>query len=205
MADHTLPIGALVLAAGQAQRMGRSKLDLPWPQGDTILGRVLDVLLQAGVDDCLVVTGGHRHQVEKIAASRKAGVVHNPDYKTEEMLTSIEVGLKVLENGRMAGALIMPGDLPLVQTDTVTGLIARWREVPESIWVPSYQHRRGHPILIPRSLWAKLIFEKGDRGLRSFLDHHESRLQYFNVDDPGIRTDIDDPVNYEKLKDNLSA
>ena len=60
MAESTISVGAVVLAAGIASRMGRSKLDLDWPTGDSVLGRVLDVLILGGADHLVVVTGGHR-------------------------------------------------------------------------------------------------------------------------------------------------
>jgi molybdenum cofactor cytidylyltransferase len=185
--------------------MGRSKLDLPWPQGGTILGRVLDVLIEGGVEDCVIVTGGYRERVERIAEAHRVRLTHNPRYQTEQMLTSIEVGLRALETGPAAVALIMPADHPLVRVDTVTGLIAGWRKAPDRIWIPSHKRRRGHPILIPRALWPALILEDGERGLRSFLDHREDSIEHINVDDPGIRMDIDDPVSYEALRDEFAA
>jgi molybdenum cofactor cytidylyltransferase len=181
--------------------MGRSKLDLPWPQGGTVLGRVLDVLMEGGVDDCVVVTGGHRRRVEKIAAGRKVRVAHNPSYETEEMLASIKVGLRALKDGPVQGVLIMPADHPTVQKDTVAGLIASWQEKPDNIWIPSHQRRRGHPILVPRAYWPAVMSEQGDRGLRSFLDREENRILHLNVDDPGIRMDVDDPAGYDALRD----
>lgn len=205
MADQSIPVGAVVLAAGQAKRMGRSKLDLPWPQGGTVLGRVLDVLLDGGVDDCVVVIGGHRRRIEKIATERRVRLVVNPDYQTEEMLTSIHVGLTALESGPAQGALIMPADHPLVHEQTISGIVVHWRTQPDRIWVPSYKRRRGHPILVPRAWWPALLSEKGERGLRSFLDRHAENLEYFNVDDPGIRIDIDDQANYLELRDRLSS
>jgi len=55
-------IGAVVLAAGLSQRMGRPKMILPW--GDTtVIRQVVSVLLTAKVDDIVVVTGGARDDV----------------------------------------------------------------------------------------------------------------------------------------------
>jgi molybdenum cofactor cytidylyltransferase len=185
--------------------MGHSKLDLPWPQGGTVLGSVLDVLIAAGVDDCVVVTGGHRRRVETIAAGRGVRAAYNPAYAAEDMLTSIQVGLAALGTGSAEGAFIMPADHPLVKEKTIAGLIASWRIKPDRIWAPSYKRRRGHPILVPRVFWQALVAEEGGQGLRSFLDRQAGNIEYLNVDDAGIRIDIDDPSRYQELRDKYTS
>jgi CTP:molybdopterin cytidylyltransferase MocA len=57
-------IGAIVLAAGRSTRMGVTKMTLPW--GDTtVIGQVIRVLLDSGVPDILVVTGGAQSEVQQ--------------------------------------------------------------------------------------------------------------------------------------------
>jgi CTP:molybdopterin cytidylyltransferase MocA len=168
--------------------MGRSKLDLAWPLGGSVLGRVLDVLIEGGVDHAIVVTGGHRERVERIAAG---------------MLTSISAGLATLEDTPVGGALIMPADHPLVVPETVQAIIAAWRDRPDCIWIPSYERRRGHPVLIPRAHWQAVVSEEGQQGLRSFLGRREDQIEHLDVPDPGIRMDIDDSDAYLRFKDSL--
>jgi CTP:molybdopterin cytidylyltransferase MocA len=203
MAGKQLPIGAAVLAAGIARRMGRSKLDLTWPLGGSVLGRVLDVLTEGGVDHAVVITGGHRERVERIAADRGIPVVYNPEYETGGMLSSISAALAALEDTPVAGALIMPADHPLVVPETIQAIIAAWRGRPDCIWAPSYERRRGHPILIPRAHWQTLVSEEGQQGLRSFLGRREAQIEHLDVPDPGIRLDIDDSDAYLRLRDSL--
>jgi len=59
-------IPAIVLAAGRSSRMGRAKAMLPLGSGDTFLTRIVRTLLDAGVDDVVVVVG---HEAEAIASS----------------------------------------------------------------------------------------------------------------------------------------
>jgi molybdenum cofactor cytidylyltransferase len=201
MVDQQPPIGAVVLAAGLATRMGRSKLDLPWPRGGSMLGRVLDVLLEGGVDSCVVVTGGHRQEIEKIAADRGVESVFNQDFGEDDMLTSIKVGLAALQSDPAGAALIMPADHPLLQSETVRGLITAWRKQPDCIWIPSYNHRRGHPVMMPRAFWPELASQGGQGGMRTFLSHRESDIEHLNVNDEGVRMDIDDITTYQSLRD----
>ena len=58
-------ITAIILAAGESRRMGNPKLVLPWGES-TVIERVLSTYHSAGVEDLLVVTGGHREKVEAL-------------------------------------------------------------------------------------------------------------------------------------------
>ena len=49
-------ISAIVLAAGEAKRMGRIKLLFPW-EGKTILEHVLDNLSQSHVNEVILILG----------------------------------------------------------------------------------------------------------------------------------------------------
>ena len=56
-------IAAVILAAGISTRMREPKMILPW--GDTtVIGKVVSVIQQAGIQHIVVVTGGFRQQVE---------------------------------------------------------------------------------------------------------------------------------------------
>lgn len=90
-----MSISAIILAAGQSKRMGQPKLLLPW-ENTTVLGKVIETIQTAGVEDILVVTGGARDEVEKIITNYKLRVVHNDNFEHEEMLGSIQLGLKAL-------------------------------------------------------------------------------------------------------------
>ena len=58
-------ISAILLAAGESQRMGRPKPTLPWGH-TSVLGQVVATCTAAGLEDILVVTGGARQQVEEL-------------------------------------------------------------------------------------------------------------------------------------------
>ena len=77
MSESVVAVAAVVLAAGQSRRMGRPKLVLPW--GDTtVIGRVVQALLEAGLNEIVVVTGGARRQVEAALAGLPVRPVFNP-------------------------------------------------------------------------------------------------------------------------------
>src|SRR5207248_8945328 len=64
-----LVIPAIVLAAGKSTRMGRTKALLPLPGGDSFLVHIVRTMLDAGVDDVVVVVG---HDARAVVADVEA-------------------------------------------------------------------------------------------------------------------------------------
>jgi molybdenum cofactor cytidylyltransferase len=191
-------ISAIILAAGQSKRMGQPKMLLPW-ENTTVLGKVVETIQQAGVEDILAVTGGARDDVEKIVAQYKLRTVHNENYAREEMLTSIKLGLQGQE-AQSEATLICLGDQPQVEERSVRNICNKFRENKSSIVVPSYQMRRGHPWLIARKLWDEVLQMHAPESMRDFLNTHRYDIFYVELDTPSILMDLDTPSDYLKYK-----
>ncbi|HEY47445.1 MAG: hypothetical protein AMJ88_09430 [Anaerolineae bacterium SM23_ 63] len=194
-------IAAILLAAGQSTRMGRSKLELPWKNGQSIISHVVDVFLQADASPVLVVTGGMREAIEAALRGKEIELAHNPDFATGGMLSSIKVGLRTLEDRAIQAALISPADLPMLHPATVRRIIQAWEKNTPPILSPSYEKRRGHPVLVAKAEWEAILRLAEDRTLRDFLRQREQGISYLSVDDPGILYDLDTPEAYRKLMD----
>lgn len=191
-------ISAIILAAGKSSRMGQPKMLLPW-QNTTVLGKVIETIQQADVEDILVVTGGAREEVEKIAAKHNARVAHNQDYATSDMLESIQIGLRE-QKAQSVATLICLGDQPQVEEENVRKVCGGFRQNRSRIVVPSYQMRRGHPWLIARELWDEVLQLRAPESMRDFLKAHKDDIFYVECDSPGILQDIDTPADYLKYK-----
>lgn len=192
-------IGAIVLAAGQSRRMGQPKLLLPWGN-TTVLGQVTQTLANAGTVDIVVITGGWRDLVEKeiaqLAKRLPVRAVYNPGYEHGGMLSSIQCGLRAMRPGCEA-ALIALGDQPQVRQRSVTDVIGAFGRPGVTVVVPSWQHRRGHPILIARPLWANLLALTPPLTLRDFLN--QNTLTYIEADE-SVLLDLDTPDAYMRHK-----
>lgn len=189
-------ISAVVLAAGRSQRMGQPKMALPW--GDsTVIGRVVQVLSQAGVNDIVVVTGGGSEAVHTALQSSSARLVHNPAYAEGEMLSSLQVGLAGLPDDWEA-ALVALGDQPQIQPQVVAGLLERYRLSHSVLVVPSYKMRRGHPWIVGRSLWPDIQALKPPQTLRDLLQAQAAQIDYLAVDTDSILADLDTPDDYQR-------
>lgn len=190
-------ISAVVMAAGRSQRMGRPKMILPWGE-TTVIGRVASVLLASSVKEVIVVTGGDRDKVEFALRGLTVRTIHNPDYANGEMICTLQVGLRTLDN-EVDAVLVVLGDQPQIERSVIETVIAAF-EQGRKLVVPSYQMRRGHPWLVARSLWDDLLQLQPPDTLRDFLNNHTNDLQYVNVDTPSIHQDLDTPEDYRRLR-----
>jgi molybdenum cofactor cytidylyltransferase len=194
-------IAAIVLAAGRSERMGQPKMILPWGPM-TVIGQVARVLLDAGVDDVIVVTGGARREVEAALIDLPVRTVFNPDYANGEMLKSLQVGLAMLSADHTA-ALVTLGDQPQIRAKVVAQLLQTYRQFDYPLIVPSFEMRRGHPWLIARSLWPKVMTLKTPVTLRDFLNAHGEQIHYLAAADASVLADLDTPQDYQGQKPDL--
>ncbi len=195
-------IAAVVLAAGKSERMGKPKMGLPWG-GTTVIGQVVSTLLDAGLDQVLVVSGGGRAEVENalqvLPGEWPVRTMHNPDYASGEMLSSLQVGVAALGE-KVQAAVIALGDQPQMQSGVVRAILQSYIHKAADLVVPSFNMRRGHPVLVARPLWAEMLSLRPPQTMRELLQAHSHQIQYVSVDTPTILQDIDTPEHYLDYK-----
>ncbi len=189
------PIGAVIVAAGMSRRMGQPKVLLPWANGKTIIEHIIDQLYLARIDHVTVVTGSLAQEVGALAEKRGATVVYNPDYKTGEMLSSLKIGLRA-QPANIGAALVVLGDQPRIQPKIVGQIMMAYAEGRGDLIIPSYQMRRGHPLLIDRRYWNELLALPDDGSPRDVINQHP--VTYVNVENDSVLHDVDTPEDYQK-------
>ena len=187
-------ISALILAAGESKRMGQPKLLLPWRQS-TVLGHVIQVFKSAAIEDVVVVTGGRREAVEEIARAGGARLAFNRDFASQEMLSSLQTGLRCMELSTQA-ALVALGDQPQVEESTVRMVAEEYRRTFAPLIVPSYEMHRGHPWLIARKFWDAVLAMRFPETPRDFLHGSARDIVYVELASPTILQDLDTPEDY---------
>lgn len=196
-------IPAVVLAAGRSTRMGRPKATLPIDDRDTFLSRIVRTLLEADVDDVVLVLG---HEAEAIAdtfaeSGLAARIAVNHDYDRGQ-LSSLQAGLALIDRPGVAAALVTLVDVPLVSSATVRRVLERYRETRAPIVRPTHGDRHGHPLLIDRSLFAALRAADPAAGAKPIVRAHVSPAGEVVVDDEGAFCDIDTPEEYRRVVSN---
>lgn len=191
------PIGAVVLAAGQSSRMGQAKVLLPWENGKTIIEHIIEQLMRSRVDQINVVTGYYADQVRTLAKPMGVKVVHNRSHKTGEMLSSLKTGLRAMP-AHVAAALVVLGDQPRIQPRVIYDILKTYAEGGGDIIIPSYEMRRGHPILIARRYWGEIMALPRDGAPRDVINKYAHRITYVNVDTDSVLRDVDTPDDYQR-------
>jgi len=191
-------ISAILLAAGESRRMGRSKQLLPW-RGKPLLQHVLDSLLASQVGEVILVLGFDADKIIRALSKGRARIVVNPDFR-RGMSTSIRHGLLALAPASR-GFLICLGDQPGIGKDIVNRLIQAFdQHFPQkSIIVPTFRGSWGHPVLFGIQYRDEALALQGDRGCRPLLETHPEHLQLVEVGTPAILSDIDTPCDFEEF------
>jgi len=191
-------IGAVILAAGRSQRMGRPKLVLPWGN-KTVIEHITTTLIQAGIEEILLVTGGAREQVEQALSAYNVKFAYNPHYETSGMITSLQIGI-YSSDPTLDALLVVLGDQPVMQTEVIHLITQAFYLHRPRLVIPSYQMRRGHPWLIEKSLWEKILEMPAEATLRDFLQRYQQDILYVPVNTATILQDMDTPDDYQHLK-----
>jgi len=187
-------LSAILLAAGESKRMGKLKQLMPLGKS-TLLEQAIDNLLNSSVDETIVVVGHKAEEITKRIAARPVKIVINPDYR-EGMSTSIIAGL-ILADPRSQAIMLALGDQPLVASRTINQLIEAFNSQNKGIAVPTYQGRRGHPIIFDIKYKAELFKLKGDIGGREIIRNHPKDVLKVDVDSESVVSDIDTEDDYQ--------
>ena len=187
---------AVVLAAGAGSRFGGGKLLAPWA-GGVLLDGALAAAFAAPVRRAIVVTGSGGEAVAEAASAfaRRIGeagrlhVVHAADH-AEGMGASLRRAAADLA-ADCAGVFVFLGDMPRVPHAVLSPLAEAVRAGAPAA-APSFEGRRGHPVVIGASLLPQLLTLTRDAGARSILQGLGDRLVLVEAPDDGVLFDVDE-------------
>ncbi|MHB8902054.1 MAG: nucleotidyltransferase family protein [Thermoguttaceae bacterium] len=193
------PCRPIVLAAGNSRRMGRQKLLLPMGEG-TVVGRIVDELLASPVDQVLVVVGSDGGAVAEALEPRPVQLVVNPD-PDGDMLSSVRCGLRAMD--RDQGVLVVPGDLAGITRVVIAQLVAAFADGTDRIVVPTFEGKRGHPLLFSAAYRQEILTRFDNIGLRGLLEAHPDAICQVEVDSPAVLVNMNLPEDYRRVLEDL--
>jgi molybdenum cofactor cytidylyltransferase len=189
-------VAAIVLAGGLSSRMGQLKVLMDW-DGRPIINAICDKLRRARVEQTVIVTGHKAAYVRAAVAKEGVTVVHNQDYAKGDMLSSLQTGLRAL-SPEISAALVCLGDQPQLDVRVAYDVMTAYAEGRGLIIAPSYEMRRGHPILLDRAIWPEILELPPDAAPRDVINKHAELTAYVSCRDDSILRDIDTPEDYER-------
>jgi molybdenum cofactor cytidylyltransferase len=125
----------------------------------------------------------------------------NPDTHGD-MLSSIRCGLRALP-ADWAGVMVVLADQPGITTATLDALLRAFRSSDLGIAVPTFQGRRGHPLVFDRRHVAEILDRFDGVGLRGLLQAHAADVLEVELSADAVLEDMDDPADYQRLRSLL--
>jgi molybdenum cofactor cytidylyltransferase len=187
---------ALLLAAGEAKRMGMNKLILLY-KGKPIIIHALSSALESS-NKVVLVTGCYEKEVITLLKEYHLidhphlHIIHNPNY-TMGQFSSTLLGLE--EISPSSSCAIALSDAPLI-TPSHYQLLQDHLRTYDGVRV-FYHTTPGHPMLIGERLVELAKHEDVKSSMRNFLQ--DKHIKVIQSSDPSWVTDIDTPEAYKKL------
>lgn len=162
-----VPVAAVILAAGQSRRMGKTnKMTVP-VKGKPMVRHVGEAATGAGVDRVCVVTGYQPDETLAALSGLEIVNVPNPDHATG-LSSSLAAGIAALPE-KCGAAIILLGDMPFVTSAMIGQMLEASRDHPGHIIMATHEGKRGNPVLWPARFFDELQQVEGDVGARHII------------------------------------
>lgn len=190
-------IAVVVLAAGNAKRLGQSKQLLPW-DNSTLLGNVVRNVLAVDAHKFFVVLGAYSNEIiEKINLSETT-VLINGNWQ-QGLGSSIASAIAEIENkySEVNAVLLVLADQPFISSIHLNAIIKLHSTEKESIIITRKEDYIGVPVLFPRKFFSELMVLSNDEGAKQIINRNKNWVkEVVSQDDTA---DIDTFESYEAL------
>jgi len=197
-------LGAVVLAAGEARRMGGRPKPLIERDGVPLVRRVVLALVEAGVRDVVVVLGYRAHDVSAVLADLAVNCVVNQAHAAGRV-TSLRAGLAALAPD-VSAVVVALADQPLLELADVSALIKEYecRGAARAV-VPRVAGVRGHPVMFDSGVREEILARDAAFGARQWLDANSSAVRWLDSDNAHYVEDVDSPQDLERIAQHFGC
>ena len=184
-------VAALVLAAGQGRRMGGPNKLLAAVGGKPLIRIAAEAALKSKADSVTVVTGHRAEDVKDTLKGLRVHFVHNPDH-ADGLSTSLRTAIESLP-ADIDGAVVLLADMPGVDAATIDRLIDAFKPDEGALLVvPTFEGKRGNPVLWSSRFFPALVMVQGDTGGRHLIGENPEAVVEVELG-PAVALDIDTP------------
>ncbi len=170
----TSSLGLVILAAGSGKRFGMPKA-LAIYNNQTFLDIILAKVRKLKINYVSVI---NQEVKDTVSTQNLNYVLNQPE---QDMCSSVRLGLKSLNE--CSGWIVWPVDHPFVDISTLESMIDSFDF--ESVLIPSYHKKAGHPILLPTTINKYIEVCKSLKETLAFM-----KVRYLDVEDRHILTNI---------------
>ena len=185
-------IAAVVLSAGRSTRMGGPNKLLAEIGSRPLIRIAVEEALASRADPVIVVVGHQRREIEKVLAGLPARIVYNANF-ADGLGTSLKAGIAAVP-AEADGAVVCLGDMPQVDASLIDRLIGAFDpDRGALVIVPTFEGKRGNPVLWSRRFFPDLMAIEGDIGARHLIGRYGEAVLELPMEGKGALTDIDTP------------
>jgi molybdenum cofactor cytidylyltransferase len=192
-------LAAVILSGGASQRMGSPKALLPY-RGRTFLDHLLEVSAHPQIGERRVVLGSHAEAIRAAVALLDSEIVLNTGWEKGQ-LSSIHAAIRSLPQD-LDGMILFLVDHPLVSSALVETLIGRFyanAQARGAIVLPTYNGKRGHPVIFGTSLFAELLAAPLEQGARTVVWAHASEVVEVPTTEAGCVMNVNDLNAFQRF------
>lgn len=184
-------IGAVVLAAGSASRIGYRPKCLLELDGEPLIQRQLHAILNSGVKEVVVVLGHYAEYVNPIVTQFPVTLVHNPIPDAGQN-SSLHYGLNALPQ-HLDAVMVVLSDQPLISAQDISDVIAAYRQRPTltDVVVPTVDGLPGNPVLFSAMVRDAILIRDHAFGCKQWQSANPERVYRWHTVNDHYRIDID--------------
>ena len=195
-------VAGVLLAAGTSTRFGDANKLLAdveresggdgQQDGTPMVRRSAETLLATDLDGVVVVLGHEADRVRAALAGLDVSFAENPEYESGQA-SSVRAGVRALSD--VDAAVFALGDMPYVDPESVSALVAAYEAGEGTALAAGYEGRRGNPVLFDATHFPALADRDGDVGGKQVLFSADDAA-VVETSDPGVRRDVDRPDEF---------
>lgn len=192
-------LGAVLLAAGSASRIGYRPKCLLELDGESLIQRQLHALLSVGITHIVVVLGHYAEQIAPIVKNFPVTLVYNahPDAGKN---SSLHCGLNALPKN-IDAVIVALGDQPLINSQAIDDVIAAYRQRPTltHVIVPTVNGIPGNPVIFSDTVRDAILLRDNSFGCKQWQIANPEQVYRWQTKNENYCIDIDASDDIKKF------
>ena len=188
-----MKIGALVLAAGFSKRFGRDKRIETLHEDEPMVIKTIANLVRH-FEEIIVVLRSNDQTIADLILNKFGAakiILHHAKDSIEGMGHSLASAITTVNQRKWDSAFIFLGDMPYLESETISRLKNEATFYPSQIIVPKFGTATGHPVCFPNRFYRELGLLSGDIGAKRIVRSNLECVRFIKTSDRGVTLDID--------------
>lgn len=188
-------IPVAVLAAGASSRMRRHKLLLPLA-GRPLISWAVRAATASRANDVIVVLGRENEAVRAVLEPNRSHFVVNLNAGRGQA-TSLAIAVGSVA-ASAPGLVIILADQPFMDMCAIDSVLYTAELSSDRVAMGEIDGQLGHPVYLPRRLFAEIATLVGDVGARDIIRREQPNIIRVALDNRNAHMDVDTPSDYTR-------